>query len=416
MISRNAYIQLPKNIHLILAIAVLATMPFFKVNNVVICMFFAYAVYLAFKQPPYLSKFAFILLLPAWLFLTYVVGVFWSSDVGEGLHQVEKRLHLIVFPVSFFLYRDKFSQRDVDRILAFFVFLCFVASVVCYAVAIINVITHNSFTVTLERQYYYFSYKHLTQAVDLEPIYLSLFINFCILIIQHSRLQLAPAFKWSMVVYFVVFNVLVAAKIGILCMIAIFLIYGLFSISNRLIRVLVCLLAPLILAATIFLSPFLKDRFILPLDFEYDSAYAGTWNSFTQRLAIWSCSMEAIKNVFPLGYGTGDGKPELYKSYVKMNYIRGIEDRYNAHNEYIHTLLDLGVFGLIILIAILGSSITLSIRYSHSLLLYLIILMFIYFFIEVVLTRRFGIFFFSFFYSLLVMELASANRLRKSDS
>jgi hypothetical protein len=89
------------------------------------------------------------------------------------------------------------------------------------------------------------------------------------------------------------------------------------------------------------ISSDLKDRFLVESRFSYESAYSGEWNSLSQRLAIWSCALEAVDRVFPLGYGTADGQLALESVYRERNYVRGYEDHYNAHNEFIYTILDL---------------------------------------------------------------------------
>jgi O-antigen ligase len=286
-----------------------------------------------------------------------------------------------------------------------FLFFCIGISLVCYVYAAWLSMHYGSLKVVglTERNYYYFSYKYLTAPVDLDPIYVSLYVNFAILILLFRPLK-NKSLSLLLLFYFLVFNVLVASKIGIIACFIIFSFYFLGRIKNKFIAVGICCIILASLAWAIKSSTFLRERFIVSTQFNYELPWAGDWNSTSQRLAIWTCAIETVGKVFPWGYGTSDAKKALNETYRSKNYIRGYEDEYNAHSEYLHALLEVGIFGFAALLLIFAWPFIQSIKTGNSLFVYFLILIFFYFFVEIVLTRRAGVIFFSFFYSLLALN------------
>jgi len=394
---------LAKYIPAILTVAIWSTYPFTRVNNCLIWVLGFYFLYTARPYEPLQVKRDILLLLPVVFFVAYLFGMFWASDPHEGWIQIEKRLSLIALPALFFFGRNKLTKEDATRMMYAFVLVCLGMSVVCYVNALRNVIVHDSFTVINERNYYYFSYMPLTTVARIDPIYASLYTNFSILILLFRPIRI----KWLGVValvYFVIFNLLVASKVGILVLMAIFVLFVSSKIKNKIIVVGVIVFMAMSFFAALTRVAFLKDRFIASTTFNYELPWSGNWNSTSQRLAIWTCAVETIQKNFPLGYGTADGQEALHATYVKNRFVRGYEDDYNAHNEFLYTWLDLGVFGFIILMTMIVLPAKTAIKNRDPLFFSFIMICSLYFLVEVVLTRRAGMNFFCFFYSLLAVN------------
>jgi O-antigen ligase len=98
-------------------------------------------------------------------------------------------------------------------------------------------------------------------------------------------------------------------------------------------------------------------QFSQPQEIKYESPHWYDWTSgLAIRQAIWSCSMDAYKgaNLY-FGHGTGDAKGALLSAYTSRNFVLALEYQFNAHNQYIETLLALGFVGLIYLIGMFFS-------------------------------------------------------------
>ena len=379
---------------------------FWKVqNNYFIWALVLYAIYIGWKTVSKPTWTDGVLFLPLFLFMIYIAGLAWSIDFREGFRQVEKRLVLAVFPVVVFFLKNKVNTKSITGMLYTFLIFCVGLSLVCYTYAAWQAIHHGSFKVVgdTERAYYYFSYMQLTYPVDLDPIYVSLYVNVSIIILLFRPLK-NKVITVLLVVYLVIFNILVASKAGIIGLLLIFSLWCIGRIKNKVLAIGICLVVLLTLVLTVRTSKFLRERFIVSTQFIYDRPWAGDWNSTSQRLAIWTCAVETIGKVFPLGYGTSNGQMALNQTYKSKNYIRGYEDKYNAHSEYLYTLLETGVFGLIVILLMFLWPGIQSVKNKDPLFLYFLILIFFYFFVETVLARRSGGVFVSFFYSLLALN------------
>lgn len=386
----------------ILACAILVTIPFFKLNNNLIQLFTAMALYTGWKERPGMDKKDWIIFLPSVLFLTYLTGLIWSYDFMEGWKKVEKLLPFAALPLAFYLLRNKFKKEDLLFILYFSIFLCVIASVICYGHAIANILKYHSFRVleAKERDYYYYSYLYLVEPVDIDPIYLSLFVNFSIVILLLRPLK-SRFWHGALLLYLIVFEFLIASKIGILTLLGFGLVYLLQRIRNKYWAVACAAFLVVSFGVTVKTSTFLSSRFLIASTYEYGDEYSGNWNSISQRLAIWSCAAEAATRIFPFGYGTANGQHRLEDVYRERGYTRGFVDNYNPHSEYLATLLDTGLPGLVVIVLMIILPLVRAHKTHHQMLFYFQLFIAISFFIEVVFARRHGIVYYAFFYPML---------------
>ena len=94
----------------------------------------------------------------------------------------------------------------------------------------------------------------------------------------------------------------------------------------------------------------LRERIIQLKDYKYELSqnHVEGYNGLTTRLAQWEASMPIIKEYPIFGVGVGDVQDKLQETYkrhfLKYSYL----ERFNAHNEYVQTMLGLGFIGLII--------------------------------------------------------------------
>jgi len=87
-------------------------------------------------------------------------------------------------------------------------------------------------------------------------------------------------------------------------------------------------------------------------DFSYDIT-GDEFNSATYRLAEWTCAADVIAENFWLGVGVGDNRKALIDAYKKRGFKKGVEYKFNAHNQYLETMLATGVLGLAYLLFML---------------------------------------------------------------
>lgn len=112
------------------------------------------------------------------------------------------------------------------------------------------------------------------------------------------------------------------------------------------------------------------------------------------RLVMWTASFQAFSN-FPLGVGTGNVDEVLTTQLSQMNQRELAKQLYNPHNQYLQTGLEIGILGLIAVLAPFLAALS-YIKQSNNWLLLLIVsaLLFNMFF-ESMLQRQSGIVFFT---------------------
>lgn len=71
---------------------------------------------------------------------------------------------------------------------------------------------------------------------------------------------------------------------------------------------------------------------------------AASDNITTNRLHIWSVTLDVIKDNFPLGTGIG----AYGVAYTKFDTFNGVERVEQAHNDYLQVLSDMGIVGVLI--------------------------------------------------------------------
>jgi O-antigen ligase len=100
--------------------------------------------------------------------------------------------------------------------------------------------------------------------------------------------------------------------------------------------------------AFVLLNPVTRERFIdsnRPGAHFSDNKYGE--GGLSLRLYKWKYTLETIAEHPFLGTGTGDSQDKLQETYKKHDFKIGYDLRFNAHNQFLQTMLELGVFGFI---------------------------------------------------------------------
>lgn len=343
-----------------------------------------------------------VLLLPIFLFLFYIVSTSYSSNFKEAINLIIRRAPIFLLPLGFILLKIKPAKKDLDLTLMVFVAACFVSSLVCYGYAIYNIIKFQSFILPTDREYsYFFTYDALTRSINFDPIYLSIFCSFATAICLNTPLLKNPTWKAGLVCYFIIFIILIAAKIGIITLFVILFYWWLYKPG----KIKSLLISFLVVGITVWIGvykfPFLKERFMITTNIDYSEVDSGRWGSIAFRIAIWSCAFEAIEKRPLLGYGTGGGQHALESVYAEKKFVRGTTDSYNSHNEFLSTTLDMGLLGLTLFCLMLFIPTFLFLKSKDSLGVSFVVIVGLTFLVESVFFRQKGITFFAFFYSFL---------------
>jgi O-antigen ligase len=126
-----------------------------------------------------------------------------------------------------------------------------------------------------------------------------------------------------------------------------------------------------------------------------------TGESTADRLLIWDAALSLSKKNLLTGSGTGDVKDELINSYNEKGLTYPVQLKLNAHNQFINTLVALGLPALILLIVILLIPFWVSLKNKYWLYAAFIAFFTLNIMVESMLEVQAGIVFFAFWNSVL---------------
>lgn len=363
-----------------------------------------------------------ILLLVAWLFqfriswsnklmyvfvafyLLHVIGISFSSNVNQAFFELEKKISFLIFPIVLSGIPN-IGKKQFNYILIGFALSCFFASVICISYAFYQYIA----TGTRE----YFFYYPLTDIIGTHPIYLAMYVCFDIFILVHLYLvedyeqtRIRQLLFAAVIGFFIIILFLLSARaeIAAFSIIALAAIFLYFFKRKELWKGLgIMTLLLVVFAGLIYFIPNNLERFKEAINYKGEYSINKQWGGRALRLLKWDCSLDVIKGNFLFGVGTGDAQDELQKCYQSKNYFPLLhwEDmKYNAHNQYLQSALDLGLIGLSLFLLCLFVPAYWALKSGNCLFLSFIALFAICCITESMLEVNKGIVFFTFFTSL----------------
>lgn len=281
----------------------------------------------------------------------YLLGMVYTENAGFGWGNVKGKVPLFALPLMIGSmpsigkqWRKVFQWFGVGVVSAILVSLGYAAYV--YVSSGENI----------------FFYMSLLELIKVHPTHFALYINFCLLFVLYDLLY--TDVKWSLVrkliytaiaILMVVFMVLLAARMQIIVSLLVsvgMVVVRIFQRANW--KMLVGFTAVIALLVTLLWSlDFTRSRFYYLRNYKFDFQQEEKWNGASVRLAIWTCATQLIEDKPVLGYGTGDSQDALQSQYEKNHFDHATLHRYNAHNQYLQTTLEVGLLGLFAFLAAL---------------------------------------------------------------
>ena len=323
----------------------------------------------------------FILLMVSLVILLF--GFFWG-DYESGTMELERGLFLMGLPFVVF-HSAKNSTLTIWQIVVSFFLGCFLTSLVAW----LHVFWSGDYSILVD------GHTKFTDILDIHPTYLSSFFIFTFFYFVESfiknyaiyspklRIVLGLSGLYS---FFMVF--FLRSQIAMLSFVILLMIYFIIRQKKR------AWLVTFILFTIVFLTYLLDSHRITTF---FDRYGKNVSTALDDRAKLWSGVMEAIKMAPVVGAGTGAEQSLINKGYEKVGYTEGIENSYNAHNQYLqfwvrNGLLELACF-LVLLVFLFVQALKLR---SLTFLIFLMMVSMIMF-TESFLNVQKGIVFFYFF-------------------
>lgn len=342
----------------------------------------------------------------ALLYVTYVVGLIYSSNLKYGLFDIEVKLSLLLFPLVFFV--SKIEMKKVaDNILNSFIDGCFVASVLSLVSAAIQYYLYsdiNSFFYGELALYGHSSYMALFLCFSSALIYIKNIKQGNKISFPKKDLFLLALF--SLIIFFLV------SKTGIISILLIhFGFIGYLIIKNKLYLkgTVALVLISTLLFAGYKAFPEVNNRFneLFSTVFS-ESKELNSTSSI--RTAIWKTSLNILTE-HPFGVGTGDVKDVLVENYVKSGLDYAAEKELNAHNQFLQIALATGILGLLVLMIMIFYPLYYAIKNKHIIYMVFLGLVMINFLTEAMLETLAGVVFFAFFNTMLYITFVQNKNL-----
>lgn len=347
-----------------------------------------------------------VLLFPLY-FIVMVLSLIYTDNLSYGFDVLQRSVSLLLFPLIFlFVKEDASSVRKLfdflllGLIISFFVNLSIAlsnsASIITEGlIANVSIKDLTSFLDAIMNGWNYLVENEFSKLIN--PSYLSLYI--LLVLSFYLKKSLKTVLRTIIVVILFLYLFLLAsiAAYLILFMMCLLLIFNIPDKSRKHTMIIM-----FFLGIMVFLNnPRVFDFYAKVKSFGISIVHSNS-TSEKARLLSWDASFKLIKEAPLLGYGIGDANDVLIKKYDQLNYTYNLENKYNAHNQFLQTFLQTGIIGVFVLCSIF---VVLAIRMRRSrneFSVFLILLISLVF--ESMLVRFNGIVFFSIVMPLLLKK------------
>ena len=355
-------------------------------------------------------------------YLFFLIGVCFTNDFANAMKVLEYRLSFIIIPILF-VFRPRFKIDLAYPILGLALGVVCI-SIVGFTKAIgVFQLSHNALA----------SFTSSNICVD-HPTYYAAFTTVAAAGVWFLYKKNFPGFTLLKIIPFLLFAVVMIllsysmSAILFLFAVAAFLLFKWFYTKlNKIAAVALLVVAPVGIFVVITNTPALKDEFnnsavalheytTNPMEFIHGEGEVPTGDKV--RLIMWAVTARECL-AHPLGVGTGNVDENLSQALLQVNQIemstktQNNEIRYNPHNQFLQTALELGLLGLTIFLFILVKSVQWGIRSRNGLLVLVVSCLSFNCLFESILQRQTGIVFFTFWIVLLTMDLGQANFLKE---
>ena len=388
------------------------------------------AYYKTFELPSLKDTYGQIFYLSLLFFSFHILSIFNSENFSNALFKIQIKIPFLIFPLIF-IYKNPIIKQNIKKPLLAFVFGS-LANVVYIIIAALyrsiymwnNKLAFHPWTRPYEFDFSIleliqngvseFTYANLSHFSH--PTYIAMYITLSIAILfyflkthEFKQKYLRLSFKILIVVFSLII-ILLNSRAGILTLtfiITLSLFLQIFKYKKYVSGILYSILfSSLIYFATYHTR---ISRHIQPKTTQISLQNKKAQISLKQkknqkpknsRLVIWESAFGVASENLLFGVGISDVKKELY-NYNKIKQLSKNKGHYyDAHNQFLHSLVGLGIFGLIVLCLIFFFPLLLSINQKRYLLFSQIAIVGINSLFESILERSYGMLFFALFFFL----------------
>lgn len=337
-------------------------------------------------------------------FLLYILSLLYTDDLSNGVNQMTRHLPYILIPLFFIttVIDDKIKRN----ILLVFLFSTILFLLMADAYAVLDIIKTDSYIIRVGNgDYYKFLSYGLTRVFsDWHPTLVSLFLMMSLVITIQYLFKSEKKIAIPLIVFIILNIFLIKSLIGILCLFFMISIFLVASIKRNIYKVGLVFFLVLLASVFYFINPLRIDKIqqfkktqIEITDKEEDR------NVLSIRLVKWSSALNLYKQNPIMGVAPGDLKQNLVNQYMENGFEFAAANRFGPHNQFLQILAAFGLLGLLLFFVVIIYPLFLRLD-PNNLYVWFLMITLMFFLTEDVLERQQGIVFFSFFYTLLVVQ------------
>lgn len=344
-------------------------------------------------------KFKTYYLWPIVFFLVSALSLAWSLDPSLTLKGVIRITPLALIPLVISLGYD-ISKKQYDNIFNKFSLI--------YALVALFFISNGLFKYFTSGHTKFLFYHTLVEPSNLNAIYASsfAFVAYFWILLKQYNVVLYQLSAIVLLTFIILLSSKVLISLTIICTLVLLIQY--LNINFKIIAIVF-----LVLIGSIFLIKphnFISKRFSAEQTTNFKEIFncqnftkVYPWTGTGLRLFQLRVGFEIIEDdpqSLLYGLGFNSSQPSVVNKHKKYNLYPGYYE-YNLHNQYLQTIVELGILGALFLLVCLYQILKLYIK-KHQLFPLLIFVLFLVLFItESYLMRQRGIIFFSLLYALL---------------
>lgn len=344
-------------------------------------------------------------------FVLQIAALLYSENLQDGLKHVQIKSALLFIPLSFFCCNYLNPSRFI-KLMKSWVAMLFITITWCLITAFIEYQFHQA-PVTV------FFYHQLVTSLGHHAVQFSIIIFAALIYLLYIAGQGEYLFNKvihaGIVAYFIGAILLLSSKLVILFLV-VYLIYFLFTIIKKNTSVkftiaIVTVAGILISSAILFTNNPVSRRFndimhgSITIVRQTRFSPENYFNGVQFRLLQWRFVKEIMQenNAWLTGVSPADAQTLLNKKYIATNMYTGQPGSadhgflgYNTHNQFLESLLQTGIIGLLIFIFICFEMVRMAVRQKNSLLTAIVIMLLAYTFNESVFETQYGLVIFTF--------------------
>lgn len=299
------------------------------------------------------------------LYVLYVAGVGWSANLDYALFDLQVKASMLLLPLVLVVLPPG-GRRGGDALLRLFGIVSAVAVVVCVGMAFwrfgAHCIGYFQGQRTAPSTSYFVSSNF---SLFLHPSYFAMYLSLGAFHTDPERGD-GKRWRWTVHALQILGIVLCASKLGWMVLASWWIITLVVRWRDRQARqraLLGLLASAALLTLLVRVSPFFREK----VD-QFGNAARGApvdvsdSGSTASRRMIWGAALPLIEEHMPWGTGTGDVKDILLARYAELGYTHAVEQRLNAHSQWIQTTLTLGVPGALMLLAMILVPVPIALR------------------------------------------------------